>query len=148
MPDAEYNAELIGTNFKSQKWKTKKLVCPFLIAHFHFETNLIKGFCSFLDHFGQLGNFFQVGLKHFSSSGKKFFLLSNLFPRVPSFYIQTKSRLKSHVQCIYYNATVLKYYNTSITMSYDESKFLHSPMLLREKSVQIKNIHLGKPPLI
>ena len=34
--------ESIGTDVKSQKSKTKKLVCPFLIALFHFETNLIK----------------------------------------------------------------------------------------------------------
>ena len=41
-PDAEFNAELIGTNFRSQKLKTKKLVCPFLVILFHFETNLIR----------------------------------------------------------------------------------------------------------
>ena len=27
-----YNAELIGSNFKFQIFKTKKLVCPFLTA--------------------------------------------------------------------------------------------------------------------
>ena len=43
-PDAEFNVEAIGTNFKSQKLKTKKLVCAFLIVRFHFETNLIKCF--------------------------------------------------------------------------------------------------------
>ena len=32
--DAEFNAEAIGTNSKSQKWKTKQLVRPFLIALF------------------------------------------------------------------------------------------------------------------
>ena len=42
LTDAEFNAESIGTSFKSQKWKIKKLVCSFLIALFHFETNLIK----------------------------------------------------------------------------------------------------------
>ena len=56
-------AESIGTNFKSQKWKSKTLVCPFHISLFHFETNLIKAFSFFPDHFGQLGNFFHVGLK-------------------------------------------------------------------------------------
>ena len=40
-PDSEFNAESICTNLKSQKWKNKKLVCPFLIALFHHETNLI-----------------------------------------------------------------------------------------------------------
>ena len=42
LPDAEFNAELIDTDFKSQKWKTKTFVCPFLIALFYFKTNLIK----------------------------------------------------------------------------------------------------------
>ena len=64
-PDAEINAESIGTNFKSWKWKSKKLVCPFLIALFYIETYLIK---------------------------KRFFLISG--PRVPSFYIQAKSRFR------------------------------------------------------
>ena len=41
-PDAEFNAESIDTNFKYQKLKTEKLVCPFSIALFHFETNVIK----------------------------------------------------------------------------------------------------------
>ena len=52
-----------GWYFKFQKWKPRKLVCPFLIALFHFETNLIKGFSFFSDNFGWLGNFLQVGLK-------------------------------------------------------------------------------------
>ena len=42
LPNAQCNAESIGTNFKSKKGKSKKLVCPFLIALFHFGTNLIK----------------------------------------------------------------------------------------------------------
>ena len=46
LPDAEFNAESIGANFKSQKWKTKKAACPFPIALFNFETSLIKGFPS------------------------------------------------------------------------------------------------------
>ena len=41
-PEAEFKSESIGTSFKSQKWKTKKLVCPFLIVLFYFETNLIE----------------------------------------------------------------------------------------------------------
>ena len=57
--EAEFNAETIGTDFKSQKLKTKKLVCPFLIALFYFETNLInKGFSFFSDSLGQLEIFF------------------------------------------------------------------------------------------
>ena len=42
LPDEEFNAESIGTNFKSQKWKCEKLKYPFLIGLFNFETNLIK----------------------------------------------------------------------------------------------------------
>ena len=42
LADAEFNAESIGTIFESQKWKSKKLLCPFLIALFYFETKLIK----------------------------------------------------------------------------------------------------------
>ena len=38
LPDAEFNAESTDTHFQPQKWKRKKLVCPFLIALFHFET--------------------------------------------------------------------------------------------------------------
>ena len=38
--DAEFNVESIGTNFKSQKWKIKKLVCLFLIALFKFKISL------------------------------------------------------------------------------------------------------------
>ena len=62
-PDVEFNSEWIGTNLKSQKWKTKKLVCPFLLAPFHFETNLINGFPFISDNCGQFGNFFQLSLK-------------------------------------------------------------------------------------
>ena len=42
LPNTEFNAESIGTSFTSQKWRSKKLVSTFLIALFHFETNLIK----------------------------------------------------------------------------------------------------------
>ena len=63
VPDAEFNPEWIGTNLKSQKWKTKKLVCPFLLAPFHFETNLINGFPFVSDNCGQFGNFFLLSLK-------------------------------------------------------------------------------------
>ena len=69
LPDAEFNAESISTNFKFQNWERKKFECLFLIAFFHFETNLIKGFSFFPDPFGQLGNFFQVGLKQNKLAG-------------------------------------------------------------------------------
>ena len=40
--EVEFNAQSIGNNFRSQKLKTKKLLCSFLIRVFYFETNLIK----------------------------------------------------------------------------------------------------------
>ena len=58
--DAEFNDESIGTNFKSQKRKTKKLECHFLTTLLIY---LNKGFFYFSNHFGQLGNFFKVCLK-------------------------------------------------------------------------------------
>ena len=62
-PDAEFNSERIGTNLKSQKWKTKKLVCSFLLAPFHFEINLINGFPFISGNCGQFGDFFQLIVK-------------------------------------------------------------------------------------
>ena len=46
-PDAEFIAESTGTNFKSQKWKSKKLVCPFLIIALSWDQLKVG-------HFGQL----------------------------------------------------------------------------------------------
>ena len=40
--EVQFNVKSIGTNLKSQKPKSKILVFPFLIAHFNFETYLIK----------------------------------------------------------------------------------------------------------
>ena len=40
--EVEFNAKSSGTNFKSQKLKSKNLLFPLLIALFHFETYLIK----------------------------------------------------------------------------------------------------------
>ena len=42
-PDKKFNAEPIGTNFKSQNEKPKSS-CAFSNFFFYFETNLIKGF--------------------------------------------------------------------------------------------------------
>ena len=68
-----------------------------------------KGFSSLPDHFGQFldrnfwTNFFQVALKQkkLACSNKKELLHSNLVPRVPPFYIRTKSRLKSRVTTVH-----------------------------------------------
>ena len=55
LSDAEFNDESLGTNLKSQKLKTKKLVYPFLLVVFHFETNLIKlKFLIFLGQFWKI----------------------------------------------------------------------------------------------
>ena len=59
--DTEFDAELKGNNFKSQKGKTRKLIWFLLIALFHFEINLItnNGFSLISDNL----DFFQVSLK-------------------------------------------------------------------------------------
>ena len=62
--NAEFNAESIGTNFKSQIWKPKKLVSPFLITLFDFVTNI--RFFLFSENFGQLGISFQVEIRKIS----------------------------------------------------------------------------------
>ena len=95
LPDAEFNAESIGANLKSQKWKTKKAACLFPIALFNFETNLIKWRFSLFS-----GPFWTVLPTRYEAENlpvqaKKMFFLSNLVPRVPFFYIQKKSRLKN-----------------------------------------------------
>ena len=106
LPDVEFNTESIGTNFKSQKWKTKNLVCSFVIAFFHFETNLIKErffFCS--GPFWTVGNFFpsRSEAEKLACSDKKKNLCSNLVPKVSSFYIRTKSILRNRVTAVHYN---------------------------------------------
>ena len=57
--DTEFDAELKGNNFKSQKGKTRKLIWFLLIALFHFEINLItnNGFSLISDNLGQFGFF-------------------------------------------------------------------------------------------
>ena len=61
-PDSEINAESICTNLKSQKLKKQKARMPFSNCPFS-SWDQFNNFSSFLDHFGQLGNFFQVGMK-------------------------------------------------------------------------------------
>ena len=119
---AEFNAESIGNNLQSQKWKREKFVYPFLIALFHFETNLIKQwFLLFSGPFCTVGKF----LPHRSEAEKlagldKKNLLINLVPKVPNLYIRTKYTLK------------ICNYSASITLY---NKFLHSSMLLKDKSM-------------
>ena len=79
--------------------KKKKLACPILVALFHFETS---GFSSFPDHFAQLRNFFQVSLNQNNWLVQTiFFLLINPVPRVPSFFIRTKIRLKNRLTAVH-----------------------------------------------
>ena len=87
---------------------------------FSFRGLLNNDFPSFPDHFRQLKNFFQVGLKQKKVDRSDIFvffllLISNLVPKVPFFYIRTKSPFYENVK-----------------------KFLHSSKLLRQKSTQIK----------
>ena len=87
---------------------------------FSFRGLLNNDFPSFPNHFRQLKNFFQVGLKQKKVDRSDIFvffllLLSNLVPKVPFFYIRTKSPFYENVK-----------------------KFLHSSKLLRQKSTQIK----------
>ena len=86
-----------------QKRKSKKLVCSFPFVLFHFETNLIKLRSSrFSRPFWTAGKFLQSWSDTIISwFRQKFFLLSNLIPRVPSFYVQTKFRLKNWITIVH-----------------------------------------------
>ena len=110
---------------------------PFLIALFHFETNLIKKrFFLFCGPFWTDGKFFlgRSEAEQLAGSDKKFFWLTDLFPKVPSFYIWTKFRLKvMQRQCIYY------YVKQSYSFIYAFEGEIYGKLM---------NIHLGKPPLI
>ena len=88
----------------SPKMKNQKARMPFLVALFHFETNLIKKtFSLFSGPFWTDGKFFlsRSEAEQLAGSDKKTFWLTNLFPRVPSFYIRTKLRLKNHLTTVY-----------------------------------------------
>ena len=126
----------MSTNFKSQKWKSKKLVCPFLIALFLFETNLIKQrFFLFSAPSWTVGKFLPTRseAEKLASLDKKN-LLSNLVLRVPSFYIRTKSRLKNRV-------------NTVHLLKCKTNLFIQLCFWGRNLR-ELKNTHLGKPLLI
>ena len=101
---AEFNAESIGNNLQSQKWKRKKLVYPFLIALFHFETNLIKQwFLLFSGPFCTVGKFLprRSEAEKISWFRQKNILLINLVPKVPNLYIRTKYTLKICVTTVH-----------------------------------------------
>ena len=110
---------------------------PFLIALFHFETNLIKKrFFLFCGPFWTDGKFFlgRSEAEQLAGSDKKFFWLTDLFPKVPSFYIWTKFRLKvMQRQCIYY------YVKQSYSFIYAFEGEIYGKLM---------TIHLGKPTLI
>ena len=65
---------------------------------------------------------------------KKIFFLINLFPRVPSFYIRTKFRLKN---CV-----------TTVHLLQCKTNFFTHLCFEGEIYCKLKNIHLGKLPLI
>ena len=99
---AELNAESIDSNFKFQKWKSKKLVCllPFFILR---PIWLNKVFSFFSRPFWTIGKFLpsRSEAEKLAGSGKSFLLLIILVPKVPSFYIRTKFRLKYHVTTLH-----------------------------------------------
>ena len=61
-------------------------------------------------------------------------MLSNLLPRVPPFYIEAKSRLKN---CI-----------TTVHLLQFKTNFFIHLCFWQRNLCKLKNIHLGKPPLI
>ena len=91
---------------------------------------------SFWDQFNSMKVFplFQTILNSFFQlpcSDKKMSLPSNLVPRVPSFYIRTKSRLKTPVTTVH-----LLQCKTNVIIGL--CIVTRNNMLLREKSMQIK----------
>ena len=103
--------------------KKQKVHMPFSSCFFfHFETNLIK-FC-FLpgSEAERLPGLFKI-----------FFFLINLVPRIPSFYIRIKFRLKNRVTTVH-------------ILQCKRNSFIHLCFLGRNL-LQIKE-HLEKPPLI
>ena len=104
VPNTEFNAESVGTSFKSQKWKSKKLVCPFLVA-FSFMLRPIwlnKGFSFLWNHFGQ----WEISSKSVRSRKISWFRqkknsLINLVQSVLSFCTRTKFRLKNSVTAVH-----------------------------------------------
>ena len=100
-PGAEQNTVSIDINFKSQKWKSRKILFPFLIALFHFETNF-RSFL-FFGPFWTVAKFLPSPSERWQLAGsdKKKFLLINLVPRVPFFYEWGKLRLKNRVTAVH-----------------------------------------------
>ena len=115
----------------TKKWKTKKLACPFLITLFHFEANLIdkKVFPLFLT----ILDSWEISSKSFWSR-KNYRKNCNLVPRVPSFYIWTKSRLKS---CV-----------TTVHLLQCKTNFFIYLSFWGRNLLKLRNIHVGKLPLI
>ena len=115
--------------------KTKILACTFLIALFHFEANLIKWrFFLFSGPFWTVKKILPSRSEAEKISlfrQKIFFLLSNLVPRLSSFYIRTKSRLKN-----------------GVIFSQCKTNFFISLSFWGRNLGTLRNIYLGKPPLV
>ena len=125
------------SNPKNEKVKrSKTLVCPFLVALFHFETSLIKVF-PFSETILDSGKFLPSWseAKKLAGSDKKIILRINLVPSVPSFYTDTKFRLKNRVTTVH-----LLHCKTNF--------FIHIYAFEGETYCKFKNTQLGKPPLI
>ena len=107
-------------------------------ALFHFETNLIKQrFFLFFRPFWAVGKFLlsRSEVEKVACSEKKLFsLATRLPPRVPSFYIRTKSGLKNLV--------------TTVHLVQCKTNFFNLLCLWGRNLHKLKNIYLGKPPLI
>ena len=85
--------------FQIPKMKKQKTRMSFSSYHFSFWDQYKAFFPFFPDRFGQLGNFFQVGLKQ--KNLQKNYLLINLVPSVAFFYIRTKCKLKNRVTTLH-----------------------------------------------
>ena len=90
--DEEINAELVGNNLSSPKWKTEKIICPFLVALFMF--------------FLFSGQFWTVETpsksvlaEKLAGSYNSFFFYYQL--GYTFFYIRTNLKLKNHVTTVY-----------------------------------------------
>ena len=115
------------------KWKTKNSYALFEWPFsFWDQFNWMKVFPLFRTIFGQLVNFFPITL--FRQKKKKNSLLSNLVPRVPSFYIRAKSKLKNRV--------------TTVHLLQCKTDLIIRLCFCGRNRSKLKYIHLRKSPLM
>ena len=109
--------------------KKEKACMPLFNCYFSFW-DLFKGFSLISRPFWTVGKFLPSWseAEQVINPDKKIFLLINLVPKIPCFYIWTKFRLKNPVTTVH-----LVHF------------FIH--VFEGEISCKLKNSHLGKPPL-